>query len=467
MPTTEEDGSPYVRCLKYKFANTNVTNNGDGTCSIGDAGAGTGDAILVNTAAIGDAGGVDLTEGTGMDIVLNAGVSPDTATWNFDSTELEAFTWGAGGNASNIWTFNLSGTDPTITFGSALVTVGGALTATGAVTGSNLSGTNTGDQSLTAAGGWTDAGATIYATTVTDKVGIGTTVPTSLLDVGDVHAFTVDSAGAVTGTTFTTAGASAPQIDLYPALTTDTHWIVGVNGDGANDNDDPLVIAEGTDITGSQRLFIKAGGNVGIGSTSPTDILEMKSAAGRVLLRGSSSAGYPEYEAYNNSGNSAVFGMGGSATGDAFQDAGFTGTVESKSFIVYTNSLPRITITGAGNVGVGTTAPTAIFQVMPPAAEAITAGAVITANACGTIKQINSVGAVTTDTTNTFTAPTATNSGCCMDVINVDTADAITLDTNTNFKSAGAADVVLGINDSARVCSNGTFWFQVSATGNN
>src|SRR3990167_5726467 len=63
-----------------------------------------------------------------------------------DLTEIEAATFGAGGNASNIWTFNLSGTDPTITFSSGAVAVGGALSATGAVTGSNLSGSNTGDQ---------------------------------------------------------------------------------------------------------------------------------------------------------------------------------------------------------------------------------------------------------------------------------------------------------------------------------
>jgi hypothetical protein len=40
MITTEEDGDPELRCLTYKFANGNVTDNGDGSCSIADGGAG-------------------------------------------------------------------------------------------------------------------------------------------------------------------------------------------------------------------------------------------------------------------------------------------------------------------------------------------------------------------------------------------------------------------------------------------
>lgn len=105
--------------------------------------------------------------------------------------------------------------------------------------------------------------------------------------------------------------------------------------------------------------------------------------------------------------------------------------------------------------------------VAPPAVEDIAAGAVITANACGSVKRIIATGAQTTNTTNTFTAPAAANAGCCMDVVNTDSADAITLDTNANFFSAGAADVVLGIRDSVRVCSDGSVWTQIGGTGNN
>ena len=51
---------------------------------------------------------VSATGGTGVDITTN--------DFTFDSTEIEATTWGAGGNATNIWTHNLSAGDPTLTW---------------------------------------------------------------------------------------------------------------------------------------------------------------------------------------------------------------------------------------------------------------------------------------------------------------------------------------------------------------
>ncbi|MFA5898041.1 MAG: hypothetical protein WC829_02890 [Hyphomicrobium sp.] len=98
----------------------------------------------------------------------------------------------------------------------------------------------------------------------------------------------------------------------------------------------------------------------------------------------------------------------------------------------------------------------------PPSAQTIAAGNTVTADACGTMKQITAGGAVTTDTTNTFSAPAATNAGCCMDVVNVG-AQNITLDNNALFFSPAAGDVVMTANDSIRVCSNGTAWYAVTA----
>ena len=87
-----------------------------------------------------------------------------------------------------------------------------------------------------------------------------------------------------------------------------------------------------------------------------------------------------------------------------------------------------------------------------------------TADACGTVKQITSIGNVTT---NTFTSPTASYAGCCMDIVNVDTADTITLDANAKFKTIGGANQALGPDDTVRVCSNGTNWYQVGAEAGN
>lgn len=105
--------------------------------------------------------------------------------------------------------------------------------------------------------------------------------------------------------------------------------------------------------------------------------------------------------------------------------------------------------------------------VTTTAVQTIGAGNTVTADVCGGIKRINSSGAVTTDTTNTFTAGAAWTLGCCMDVVNSG-GNNITLDSNANFRSNGAADVVLGTYDTVRVCQYlSAEWVQIGATGNN
>lgn len=89
-----------------------------------------------------------------------------------------------------------------------------------------------------------------------------------------------------------------------------------------------------------------------------------------------------------------------------------------------------------------------------PAVQTIAGGDTITADACGSLKRVTAAGAVTTSTTNTFTAPAAANSGCVMHVCNTG-ANTITLDNNANFFSTGASDVALGANDCILVGSTG------------
>jgi hypothetical protein len=103
----------------------------------------TGNADTATTASAGDAAenffgaGVSaVTDGTVCTDLEGVGLAIDTATLKFVSTEVEATTWGAGGNASNIWSFNLSGTDTTLTLGSALFTFSHAVTSGGTITSS-------------------------------------------------------------------------------------------------------------------------------------------------------------------------------------------------------------------------------------------------------------------------------------------------------------------------------------------
>lgn len=71
---------------------------------------------------------------------------------------------------------------------------------------------------------------------------------------------------------FITASSNTPQTDYYPTQASDTHWIIGVNADGGNDNDDNLTISEGSSLGSSNRLSIAPGGVVTIPSISLTTL---------------------------------------------------------------------------------------------------------------------------------------------------------------------------------------------------
>lgn len=84
-----------------------------------------------------------------------------------------------------------------------------------------------------------------------------------------------------------------------------------------------------------------------------------------------------------------------------------------------------------------------------------------------TIKPIDAASSVTTNTTDTFTAPSASNARCCMKIINFDTADTITLDTNAKFKTAVGLDLALGPDDVVEVCATRSTWYQASTVAAN
>ena len=103
------------------------------------------------------------------------------------------------------------------------------------------------------------------------------------------------------------------------------------------------------------------------------------------------------------------------------------------------------------------------FIVAMPSTQTIASGNTITDDACGGLKRITATGAVTTSTTNTFTAPASANAGCLMYVCNVGT-NTITLDSNANNKLFGAADVAVTQDDCVAVASTGAsgVWYQVT-----
>lgn len=85
----------------------------------------------------------------------------------------------------------------------------------------------------------------------------------------------------------------------------------------------------------------------------------------------------------------------------------------------------------------------------PIATQTVTAaGTISLAGACNGLVRIRADADVTTGTTNTFTAPSAANTGCVYYIINTG-GGTITLDDNALFDVPG--NVVLGTNDGATI----------------
>lgn len=242
--------------------------------------------------------------------------------------------------------------------------------------------------------------------------------------------------GQLSATSISTTASNTPQTNYTTTQDGDTQFLQGTVADGGDDDDDYHVIAEGSDLVTSRRFIVYAKAILG----------------GKfIFLTNESSFGL----SYINHGLVINASEQGSASTDVFDMRG-----NNTYSLLYCD--PSVDA-----CGMYTTSLTARWMVSPPSTEVIAGAATITANACGTIKPISAGSSVTTNTTNTFTAPATANSGCIMDVINVDDTDTITLDNNANFVSAGAADVALGPGDTVRVASNGSKWYQVGATGNN
>lgn len=116
-----------------------------------------------------------------------------------------------------------------------------------------------------------------------------------------------------------------------------------------------------------------------------------------------------------------------------------------------------------GTAGVTSTMTVTTGYLAAVSSQTIAAGDVITSSACGGVAILYAASAVTTNTTNTFTAPAASNRGCCLRLVLDRLSANITLDNNALFDSAGGADVVMTAKDSVNVCQTGTYWVQTSA----
>jgi hypothetical protein len=135
---------------------------------------------------------------------------------------------------------------------------------------------------------------------------------------------------------------------------------------GIDSGDNSFKISEdGDNLETNPRIVILSGGNVGIGTTSPTHKLEMRggdvhfentSSSNTFLdIKGSSANAY--IRAYSDS-NSVWLYQGGSSSYLQAQSGSTLRLGSGTSNVVITDTSGEVMRTSAGNVGIGTTSPT-------------------------------------------------------------------------------------------------------------
>jgi hypothetical protein len=227
--------------------------------------------------------------------------------------------------------------------------------------------------------------------TSTGSVGIGTTAPARALSVnGTVQwgstafpgfngylteastssglrpAFTRNLIGS-TGDTYTIADGA---FDFYSGIQYGSEASPGnISFFAAS-----AAVATNEVVTPVPRMTISVNGNVGIGATNPATRLEIYNAtdAQLYLHRGATTAGaYSEVSFGVSTGNlysAAIRGIRPSAADGSF---GELGLYTSNDTTNYSSLTEQVRIDRYGNVGIGTTAPTAVLQIIDTAAGGI------------------------------------------------------------------------------------------------
>ena len=175
------------------------------------------------------------------------------------------------------------------------------------------------------------------------NVGIGTNNPTRPLYVKNASAQTV--------AVFDGGNNSAGEIGFKGSGTTgETYVTIGAVG-----ND--MSLSAGA----AEKVRITSSGNVGIGTTSPSSLLHLQSASSPALQI-KDTTNNVTFKAYAQDSNSH---LANTSNHDLFID---------------TNNISRITVKAGGNVGIGTTSPTAPLTVKSNSVSSQSSGIVLQAN---------------------------------------------------------------------------------------
>jgi hypothetical protein len=170
------------------------------------------------------------------------------------------------------------------------------------------------------------------------NVGIGTASPSNKLHVvGDTR---IEGNLTVNGT-YTQIDTDTNTTEQWNVTNDGTGPAVTINQTGAQDIMD--VQDDGTSV-----FYIEDGGNVGIGTTNPSQKLHINNAAALTAT----------YQKFTNGTATAGTTLGIDSDGDFLIN-----NEEEKEIKLFTNDTQRLTIQSGGNVGIGTTSPVAKLNV--------------------------------------------------------------------------------------------------------
>ena len=105
-----------------------------------------------------------------------------------------------------------------------------------------------------------------------------------------------------------------------------------------------------------EAMRITSGGNVGIGTSSPSALLHIAATGNDpVLISNSGASSYNSLILSNNNNFKIAIGIGGGSVGGNLQDNGYIGTISNRDLLFNTNNTEKMRITAGGNVGINNT----------------------------------------------------------------------------------------------------------------
>jgi hypothetical protein len=184
------------------------------------------------------------------------------------------------------------------------------------------------------------------------NVGIGTTSPGAKLDVNGASGEVLRV--SMTNTYVANAG---PKLSFWNGSSEELGFVRGVFNETNQGNRGNLLFGTRTsDALGAEtKMIILHNGNVGIGTTSPDSKLTVQGSGYviKALATGSDSV-------YLQTVNASYDYIAGIATSLGY---GLMGMNSNHSLAIMTNGSERMRITSGGNVGIGTTSPSAKLEV--------------------------------------------------------------------------------------------------------